>query len=71
MFAAYFIDKTKGSCGQRGSVKSEQNHSSLKSFIGEEYTGELEDILTKLLLQKKRKSLETHQLLTRQYYRCK
>ena len=41
MLAAYFIDKTEGSCGQRGSTRAEQNHSSLMSFIGEEYTGEL------------------------------
>ena len=62
-FAAYVIDETEGSCGQRGSVRAEQNHSSLMSFIGEEYTGELEDILTKLLLRQKHKSSETHQLL--------
>ena len=50
MFAAYFIDQTEGLCGQKGSVRAEQNHSSLMSFLGEYYTGELEDILTKLLL---------------------
>ena len=66
MFAAYVIDKTEISCGQ---IRAEQNHSSLMLFIGEEYTGELEDILTKLLLRQKRTSLETHQLLTRQYYK--
>ena len=71
MFAAYIIDQTEGSCGQRGSVRAEQNHSSLMSFIGEEYTGELEDILTKLLLRQKKKSSETHQLLTRQCYNMK
>ena len=69
MFAAYIIDQTEGSCGQRGSVRAEQNHSSLMSFSGEEYTGELEDILTKLLLRQKNKSSETHQLLTRQSYK--
>ena len=69
MFAAYVIDQIEGSCGQRGFIRTEQNRSSLISFLGEEYTGELEDILTKLLLQQKKKSSETHQLLTSQLYK--
>ena len=51
MLAAYVIDQTEGSCGQRLSVRDKQNHWSKISFIGEEYTGELEDILTKLVLR--------------------
>ena len=69
MFTAYVIEQTEGSCGLKGYVRAEQNHSSLMSFLGEEYTGELEDILTKLLLRQKKKSSETHQLLTRQLYK--
>ena len=57
MFSAYVFDQTEGSCGQRGSIRLEQNHSYLISFIGEEYTGELEDILTKLLLWQKKNHL--------------
>ena len=59
MFATYIIDQTEGSCVKRGSVQVKQNHSSLMSFIGEEYTGELEDILTKFYFTRK-KSSETY-----------
>ena len=45
MFVAYAMDQTEDSCGQSGSVRGEQNHSSIMSFIGEEYTEKLEDIL--------------------------
>ena len=48
---AYVIDSINGTCCKRGSTHAEQNHSSIVSFIGKEYTGELEELL-KFLLQR-------------------
>ena len=48
-YVGYIIDHTPGSCCQRGSTRSEQNHSSVLAFIGKEFTGELDEILIHLL----------------------
>ena len=53
LYAAYIIDSTSGSLCQRGSTRAEQNHSSVIAFIGKESTGELHELLHKLLDRQK------------------
>ena len=69
--AAYIIDSTEGSCKQRGSSRSEQNHWSVIAFLSKEFVGELEDILKELLLRQKSLASQTHQLLVKSSYRMK
>ena len=44
-YVAYVIDHTLGSFWQRGSTHFEQNHSSVLSHLGKDFTYEHEEIL--------------------------
>ena len=59
-YAHYVIKSTPGTMLQRGSSRSEQNHWSVISFIGKEFTGELEEILKFLLDRQRDKSIEVN-----------
>ena len=48
-YVAYVIDHTPVSCCQRGSTCLEQNHSSVLSHLGKDFTCELEEVLIYLL----------------------
>ena len=48
-YIAYIIDHTPESCCQRGSTRWEQNHSSVLSHLGKDFTCELEEKLIHLL----------------------
>ena len=48
-YEAYVIDHAPGSCCQRGSTHSEQNHLNIESHIGKDFTCELEEVLIHLL----------------------
>ena len=63
MILAYHIDTTPGSYMRRGSSPSEQNHSSIVSFIGDNFSGELNKLLMVLLERHCHKCTLTHQKL--------
>ena len=50
-YVSYVIDHTPGSCRQRGSTCSKQNHSSILFHLGKDFTCKLEEVLTHLLNQ--------------------
>ena len=62
-FAQYIIDQTTGTCSLHGSTRSEQNHSSIRSFIGKDYVGEIEDILLILLNRQRTHATQHNQLI--------
>ena len=66
MFAAYIIDSTLASFMRRGSSPSEQNHHSILSFSGKDFTGELELLLLMLLERNQHKCLLTHEKIVNQ-----
>ena len=47
-YVAYIIDHIPGSCCQRGSIHSKQNHSSVLSHLDKDFTCELEEVLIHL-----------------------
>ena len=61
MIAAYVIDQTMFSLMRRGSTPSEQNHSSVVSYIGRDFCGELIDILALLLQRHQHKNKKTNE----------
>ena len=63
MIAAYAIDETEGSFSCRGSAPSEQNHSSIVSFLGKDFTGNLDKLLLALLERHNHKCLRTNEAL--------
>ena len=66
-YVAYEIDSIHGSCLQRGSTRSEQNHSSVIAYIGKEYTGELDHLLKMLLGRQMNLSTEANCLISKEY----
>ena len=66
LIVAYVIDSTPGSFQRQGSAQSEQNHSSIVSFIGKEFTDELDKLLLILLKRHHYKCLKTNKVFTRQ-----
>ena len=44
LYVGYAVYHTPGSCCQRGSTRSEQNHSSMLALIGKEFTAGLVEI---------------------------
>ena len=65
-FAAYIIDSTLASFMRGGSSPSEQNHSSILSFSGKDFTGELKLLLLMLLERHQHKCLLTHEKIVNQ-----
>ena len=48
-FVAYEIDSTPYTFKRRGSSPAEQNHSSIVSYLGKDFSGELPELLSALL----------------------
>ena len=65
MIAAYSIDSTQGSFQRRGSAPSEQNHWSVVSWIGPNFTGELTQLLMVLLERHSHKCTLSNEKLNR------
>ena len=63
MITVYSIDSTEGSFQRRGSAPSEQNHWSVVSWIGDNFTGELNQLLMVLLERHSHKCTLTHEKL--------
>ena len=61
MITGYTTDAAIGSYMRRGSAPSEQNHSSIVSYLGKEFTGELIEVLLALLERHHHKVLKTNE----------
>ena len=63
--AAYCIESTEGKYQRRGSAPTEQNHSSIVSWIDKNFTGELTQLLMVLLERHSNKCTLTNEKLNK------
>ena len=66
MITTYAIDAAIVSYMRRGSAPSEQNHSSIVSYIGRDFTSELIDILVILLERHEHKNEKTNETIAKE-----